>query len=306
MTVVGAAALGLLLGSVLDLAWAGTFVLPALVVMVTAVLVQVDGARVAEIRRARRVLVASLMLNFVAMPLLAWLLGAGLLGDEPDLRVGLLLLLVTPCTDWYLVFTAAARGHTGIATALLPVNLALQVLLLPVYVLLLGGDAAPPDLGGLLEAVVLVLVVPMVLAVLARLVVGRRGAATRDRVLVRPAARAVPVLLNVAVLALVAAQAPVVTANLPAVWRLLVPLAVFFVLAPAFATVVARAAGLPGDQRVTLVMTTTARNSPVALGIAVAAFPDRPLVAVALVVAPLVELPALALVAQVVRHRERA
>lgn len=42
-------------------------------------------------------------------------------------------------------------------------------------------------------------------------------------------------------------------------------------------------------------MTTLARNSPVVL--AIAAFPDRPLVAVALVVGPLIELPVLALVA---------
>ncbi|MGC8035578.1 arsenic resistance protein, partial [Salmonella enterica] len=80
---------------------------------------------------------------YLFTPLVAWALGAGLLGAQPDLRIGLLLLLVTPCTDWYLVFTALARGHTGIAVALLPVNLVLQLMLLPVYVLLLGGEAAP-------------------------------------------------------------------------------------------------------------------------------------------------------------------
>ncbi|MBK5223319.1 MAG: hypothetical protein JJE52_10680 [Acidimicrobiia bacterium] len=36
-----------------------------------------------------------------------------------------------------------------------------------------------------------------------------------------------------------------------------------------------------------------ARNSPIALAIATAAFPDQPLIAVALVVGPLVELPVL-------------
>ena len=40
---------------------------------------------------------------------------------------------------------------------------------------------------------------------------------------------------------------------------------------------------------------------PIALAIAVAAFPDRPLIAVALVVGPLLELPILAALAQLVR-----
>lgn len=110
-------------------------VIPALLVMLIAVFTQLDAIKV---KKTKGLVTASLVLNYALTPLLAWTLGAGLLGDQPDLRIGLLLLLVTPCTDWYLVFTAMARGHTGIATALLPLNLVLQLVLLPVYVMLLG------------------------------------------------------------------------------------------------------------------------------------------------------------------------
>ncbi len=50
---------------------------------------------------------------------------------------------------------------------------------------------------------------------------------------------------------------------------------------------------------VSLSLTTLARNSPVALAIAVTAFPDEPLIALALVIGPLIELPVLAFVSQV-------
>ncbi|PGL74935.1 arsenic resistance protein, partial [Bacillus thuringiensis] len=50
---------------------------------------------------------------------------------------------------------------------------------------------------------------------------------------------------------------------------------------------------------VSLSLTTLARNSPVALAIAVTAFPDEPLIALALVIGPLIELPVLAGVSQV-------
>ncbi|PWV49176.1 arsenic resistance protein [Nocardiopsis sp. L17-MgMaSL7] len=282
-------------------------VLPALLVMLAAVFVQMDAAHVGEVRRARTLVVLSLVLNFVFTPALAWALGAGLLGGQPDLRIGLLLLLVTPCTDWYLVFTAMARGHTGIAAALLPVNLVLQLALLPVYVLLLGGRAAMVDAGTLAEAVLLVLVVPLAVAVLVRWGAARfRDADWRERHVTGPAGRLVLPLLYAAVFAMFAWQARTVLEHLGDLFALLLPLAVFFVVLPLVAVGLSRLARLPADQRVALTMVTTARNSPIALAIAVAAFPDRPLIAVALVVGPLLELPVLALLAQLVRVRHRS
>lgn len=304
-------ALAAVLGLCVGLLWSigevvGHLVLPALMLMLVAVFVQVDAAQVRQVRSARTVVVAGLVLNFVFTPLFAWALGAGLLGDSPDLRIGLLLLLVTPCTDWYLVFTGLARGHMGVAAAVLPVNLVLQLLLLPVYILLLGGEAAMVDSETLVEAVLLVLVVPLVLAVVARSSALRwKGAEWRDERLVTGASASVLPLLYVAVFAMFAGQARTVMAHLGDLAVLLLPLSAFFLVMPLVAVGVSRLLRLPTDQKVTLTMTTVARNSPVALAIAVAAFPDRPLIAVALVVGPLLELPVLAVLSQIVRVRDR-
>ncbi|WP_282019635.1 hypothetical protein [Planomicrobium okeanokoites] len=45
-------------------------------------------------------------------------------------------------------------------------------------------------------------------------------------------------------------------------------------------------------------LTIIARNSPVSLAIAIIAFPDQPLTALALVIGPLIELPLLEIVSQ--------
>ncbi|MBR8744094.1 arsenic resistance protein [Nocardiopsis sp. MG754419] len=305
-------ALAAVLGAGAGLLWpiggpAGHLVLPALMLMLVAVFVQVDAGQVRAVRSARAVVVAGLVLNFVFTPLFAWALGAGLLGGVPDLRIGLLLLLVTPCTDWYLVFTGLARGHMGVAAAVLPVNLVLQLLLLPVYVLLLGGEAAMVDSGTLVEAVLLVLVVPLVVAVAARWSARRwKGTTWRDERLVSAASASVLPLLYVAVFAMFAWQSRTVVAHLGDLAVLLLPLVLFFLVMPLVAAGTGRLLRLPSDQRVTLTMTTVARNSPVALAIAVAAFPDRPLIAVALVVGPLLELPVLAVLSQIVRVRDRS
>lgn len=301
-----AAVLGLSLGLAAPQArLAEHLVLPALLVMLTAIFLQMELAQLGEAGRAKSLVAASLVLNFVLTPALAWALGAGLLGGEPDLRIGLLLLLVTPCTDWYLVFTALARGHTGIATALLPVNLVLQLALLPLYILLLGGETVGLDWRMLFEAVVLVLFFPAMFAIILRRglprIIGRRA---MQRRLVAPASAAVVPLLCLAVAAMFASHAHTVVENWDALLWLLAPLLIFFTVLPLLSAGVGRALRLPADHRVTLIMTTTARNSPIALALAVAAFPDRPLIAVALVAGPLVELPVLALLAQIVRARK--
>ena len=43
------------------------------------------------------------------------------------------MLMVTPCTDWYLVFTGVAKGNVPLSTSILPINLILQILLLPIF-----------------------------------------------------------------------------------------------------------------------------------------------------------------------------
>lgn len=296
---------GLVIGQAVPVgAFAEHVVVPALVLMLVGVFTQVSASELREARRGRRVVVASLVLNFVWTPAFAWVLGVGLLGFSPDLRIGLLMLLVTPCTDWYLVFTGLARGHLGIAAAVLPINFVLQLVLLPVYVLLLGGTAAPIDGAALVEAVGLVLLVPLVAAMLLRWLATRlRGQAWREQRLVPAAERAVAPLLYLAVLAMFTWQGHLVFEEMPALAALLLPLGIFFVGQPLLATAVSRVLALPDEHRVTLTMVTVARNSPIALALAAAAFPDRPLIAISLVIGPLIELPVLAILSQIARAR---
>lgn len=63
-------------------------------------------------------------------PVLAWLIAVVFLADQPVLYIGFIMLMVTPCTDWYLIFTSIAKGNVALSTALLPLNLVLQVILL--------------------------------------------------------------------------------------------------------------------------------------------------------------------------------
>src|SRR5690606_9866514 len=87
------------------------------------------------------------------------------------LWIGFVMLMVPPCTDWYLVFTGVAKGNVSLSTAILPINLILQVVLLPIYLMIFFGETGNIELASIVESIFLVLVVPFVLALLAKEVI---------------------------------------------------------------------------------------------------------------------------------------
>mgnify|MGYP003409578518 CR=1 FL=1 len=55
-----------------------------------------------------------------------YLLGKVFFPGSLDIRIGLLMLLVTPCTDWYLMFTGLGEGNVELGLSILPLNLILH------------------------------------------------------------------------------------------------------------------------------------------------------------------------------------
>ncbi|MBK6856812.1 MAG: arsenic resistance protein [Microthrixaceae bacterium] len=305
--VLGAVAIGLIIGLTTDVGdQAERLVVPALVALLALTFAGVHADAFTDaIRPHPRTAWVSLIINFMWVPLLAGALGWVFLSNDPDLRIGLVMLLVTPCTDWYLVFIATARDNGALGAALLPVNLILQLALLPIFVVALTGTAADVPIGDLLVSVAVVLGVPLAVAVGARFAATKAGASERLDSLLDRSGTVGLALLAVAVTAIFAAHAQLVADEPAALLRLLVPLLAFFVAAYLVANIVATRLDLAHPERVTLAMTTMARNSPVALAIATTAFPDQPLIAVALVFGPLLELPVLAGASQLLHDAQK-
>lgn len=112
------------------------------------------------------------------------------------------------------------------------------------------------------------------------------------------------VCLNLAITAIFAAQGAMLIARPDLLLRLLLPIGLFFGVNFGVAQGVSRILRLTYPDLVCLTCTTLARNSPIALAVAAVAFGDRPLIALTLVISPLLELPIMALVAQLLlRHR---
>lgn len=115
-----------------------------------------------------RFLAAILTANFLLVPLVVGLLLSAC-PLSPPVRLGVALVLLTPCTDWMNTFTWLGQGDAQRTLAATPVLLFCQFLLLPVYLaLMLQGDHTPPWVSRpFLEAFLLLVALPLVLAALA-------------------------------------------------------------------------------------------------------------------------------------------
>ena len=213
------------------------------------------------------------------------------------------MLMVTPCTDWYLIFTGIAKGNVALATAFLPWNMILQVLLLPIYLLVLVGKLVQIDTAIFLESIVLVLAVPMLLAFIAKWLILKVSGFWREIPLKIAAGQTL--FLCVAITAVFASQGQTLIQRPDVLLKMLPPILIFYVITFFLTQVIARFGNFSYEDLACFSCTTLARNSPLALAIATSVFPDRPLITLVLAIEPLIELPVMVLVSQLLLFLRR-
>lgn len=278
---------------------AAVTIAPLLAVMLYATFLPMPLKQFGRAGRNLKVTTTSLAMNFLWTPVFAWGLGALFLYDTPDLWLGLIMLMVTPCTDWYLIFTGIAGGDVALAIALLPINLVLQILLLPLYLLIFAGTLVELDPQILLSSVVWILVIPLLMAIASRkLVIYCQGNAGMEKLFPKMAILQV-LCLNLAIMAIFTSEGNVILQRPELLLKLLLPVILFFFVNLILGQGIGRCLQFSNKEIVCLNCTTLARNSPISLAIAASTFPHRPLIALTLAIGPLIELPILVIISQI-------
>lgn len=261
---------------------------PALVVLLYTTFLQVPLVRLRAALDARRFLGALLAVNFLLVPVLVWGLLA-LVPADPAVRLGVLLVLLTPCIDYVVVFTRLGGGDAARLLAATPILLLVQLLLLPVYLaLFLGGTFGEViDPAPFVAALFLYILLPLAGAALTE-----RGA-TRSLPVARWARAMawVPVPALAATLFLVVAtQAPRVAGALEVIATLIPIYALYLIGAAVLGAVAARAFRLDVPSGRALVFSAGTRNSLVVLPLALTVPEAGAMVAAVVVTQTLVEL----------------
>ncbi|MBF2035671.1 MAG: arsenic resistance protein [Leptolyngbyaceae cyanobacterium T60_A2020_046] len=245
-----------------------------------------------HLRRAfghRRFMAALIVGNFVMVPLVVWAM-ATLLLDDPKLQFGVFLVLLVPCTDWFLTFTYLGGGSLPLAIAATPILLLLQSLLLPLYLWLFtaGSLAAEIDPTAFVDALVGLILLPLGAALLTEKWAESHPSGERWLKLI--AWLPIP-LLSLVLLLIAASQVNVlITQPLAPLVNVILIFVAFLVLNGYLARWLGQWAGLDTATNRTLAFSLGTRNSFVVLPFALA-LPDTWAVVVAIVVVqPLVEL----------------
>ncbi|MGV0836271.1 ACR3 family arsenite efflux transporter [Mycolicibacterium thermoresistibile] len=288
-----------------------------LLIMMYPVLAKVRYDRLDTVTGDRKLLLSSLVLNWVLGPALMFALAWLLVPDLPEYRTGLIIVGLARCIAMVIIWNDLACGDREAAAVLVALNSIFQVIMFAVlgwfYLSVLPGwlglqqttiDTSPWQIA---KSVVIFLGIPLAAGYLSR----RIGEHTKGRdwyettFLPRVGPWALYGLLFTVVI-LFALQGDQITNRPLDVARIALPLLAYFTIMWGGGYLLGAAIGLGYKRTTTLAFTAAGNNFELAIAVAIATYGATSGQALATVVGPLIEVPvlvALIYVSLALRHR---
>ncbi|HEV7168785.1 MAG TPA: ACR3 family arsenite efflux transporter [Micrococcaceae bacterium] len=312
--IIAAMAAGLLLGrfipglnTALDAVKVGSVSLPiavGLLVMMYPVLAKVRYNETRRVTGDRKLLLTSLVLNWVLAPAFMFALAWIFIPDLPDYRTGLIIVGLARCIAMVMIWNDLACGDREAAAVLVAINSVFQVLafgamgwfylqILPAW-LGLPTTSAGFSFWAITASVLIFLGIPLLAGFLTRTLGERTKGRSwyEEKFLPKLGPWALYGLLFTIVV-LFALQGGTITSRPMDVVRVAVPLVVYFIVVFGAGMVIGRALDLGYAKTTTLAFTAAGNNFELAIAVAIGTFGVASGQALAGVVGPLIEVPAL-------------
>ena len=295
------------LNDALDTVKVGQTSLPialGLLLMMYPVLAKVRYREVGRITADRRMMAASLTLNWVVGPAVMFALAWLLLPDQPAYRTGVILVGLARCIAMVLIWTDLACGDREMAAVLVALNAVFQVLAYAAlgvfYLNVLPGWLGLPteslsvSMLDLAKTVVIFLGIPLVAGYLTR--TGGERARGQEWYETRLLPKIGPIALYgllFTVVVLFALQGKTITSEPLTVARIALPLLAYFGIMWFGALAVARRLHLSYARTAALAFSAASNDFELAIAVAIGVFGVTSGQALAGVVGPLIEVPVL-------------
>jgi ACR3 family arsenite transporter len=275
-----------------------------LLVMMYPVLAKVRYDRLDTVTADRRMLVSSLVLNWLVGPALMFALAWIFLPDLPAYRTGLIIVGLARCIAMVIIWNDLACGDREAAAVLVALNSLFQVVafgalgwfylsVLPGW---LGLEQATLDVSAwqIAKSVLIFLGIPLLAGYLSRTYGERaRGRTWYEQTFLRRIGPWALYGLLFTIVVLFALQGEQITSRPLDVARIALPLLAYFALMWSGGYLLGRALGMTYERTTTLAFTAASNNFELAIAVAIATFGVTSGQALAGVVGPLIEVPVL-------------